>query len=236
MVRIDAYDGTRTGLDRHCFHRYHRAVSLRDLIHDPHAPIDDIARYLDERPDHDARMRQLIALSRDAQRALYEKAAHASPIDIEHFVGHIPTRLEVVHEGCNTLPLPAPLKRFQKRFCRADHHDNRLYGYNEGPTRRLIGPGYFVAVPTDDRPQWRARGAFVVDYFQVPDGEVAAGWPVVIPNHRGLQRFVYHRTRDFMRRVSVHVSVGAAFKNERPMDHYFVLCRHDETRRAGNRY
>jgi hypothetical protein len=28
-----------------------------------------------------------------------------------------------------------------------------------------------------------------------------------------------------MRRVSRHVSIGAAFKRERPLDHYFVLCR-----------
>ena len=40
-----------------------------------------------------------------------------------------------------------------------------------------------------------------------------------------LSRFVYHHTRDFMRRVSRHVSIGAAYKDERPLDHYFVLCR-----------
>jgi hypothetical protein len=28
-----------------------------------------------------------------------------------------------------------------------------------------------------------------------------------------------------MRRVSAHVSIGAAFKRERPLDHYFILCR-----------
>jgi hypothetical protein len=25
--------------------------------------------------------------------------------------------------------------------------------------------------------------------------------------------------------VSTHVSIGAAFKRDRPLDHYFVLCR-----------
>lgn len=65
----------------------------------------------------------------------------------------------------------------------------------------------------------------VVDYFQVPDGAVADGWPRVVANDWRLRRFVYDQTRDFMRRVSRHVSIGAAFKRERPLDHYFVLCR-----------
>jgi len=46
-----------------------------------------------------------------------------------------------------------------------------------------------------------------------------------VANDWRLQRFVYHQTRDFMRRVSRHVSIWAAFKRERPLDHYFVLCR-----------
>ena len=65
----------------------------------------------------------------------------------------------------------------------------------------------------------------VVDYFQVPDGAVADGWPRIVANDWRLQRFVYHETRDFMRRVSRDVSIGAAFKREKPLDHYFVLCR-----------
>jgi hypothetical protein len=78
---------------------------------------------------------------------------------------------------------------------------------------------------TAGRPEWEARGAVVIDYFQIPDGPVPAGWPPVIPNTKGLQRFVYHRTRDFMRRVSTHVTIGAAFKEEKSLDHYFILCR-----------
>jgi hypothetical protein len=38
---------------------------------------------------------------------------------------------------------------------------------------------------------------------------------------------VYQGTRDFMRRVSTHVSVGAAFKGESQMGAYFTLCRQD---------
>lgn len=199
-------------------------TTLEMLVDDHHVGIDEIASHLD-RLDAEARWREARALGRSRQRTLYDKAAHARAIDLDHFVGDAGVRVEVIHDGVNTLPLPGPLRRFQKRFCRPDRGSERLFGYNEGPTRRWIGPGYFVAIPTAERPAWSARGAIVVDYFQVPDGEVAPGWPAVVDNHWRLQRFVYEATRDFMRRVSTHVSIGSAFKRERPLDHYFVLCR-----------
>jgi hypothetical protein len=201
-------------------------VSLTQLIDDPSADIHAIARYLDVQRGAE-RWAELGQLHRDRQRMLYEKAAHAAPIDLEHFVLDAPPRAEVIHDGLNTLPLPPPLRRFQKRFCRPEHDPSRLFGYNEGPTRPVVGPGYFVTIATRGKPHWEARGAWVVDYFQVPDGAVADRWPPVVPNDWRLQRLVYHQTRDFMRRVSKHVSIGAAFKKERPLDHYFVLCRRD---------
>ena len=103
----------------------------------------------------------------------------------------------------------------------------RLFGYNHAPSGKLVGPGYFVAVPTRGQPAWAERGPVVVDYFQVPDGPVPGEWPKVVPNSKGLQRFVYNGTRDFMRRVSAHVSIGAAHKGEKSLDHYFVLVRQD---------
>jgi hypothetical protein len=196
------------------------------MIHDERADIATIGSYLDGL-DPGARWSEMKQLDRAHQRALYEKAAHAQPIDIAHFVGDARPRQEVVHDGVNTLPLPRTWRRFQKRFCRpeGDPSSARLFGYNEGPSRGWLGPGFFVAVPTADRPAWSARGGVVVDYYQIPDGAVADGWPKVVANDWRLQRFVYHETRDFMRRVSRHVSIGAAFKREKPLDHYFVLCR-----------
>ena len=90
----------------------------------------------------------------------------------------------------------------------------------------MVGPGYFVAMPSGT-PEWAARGAVVVDYFQVPEDTAALPehWPEVVPNSKGLSRFVYNGTRDFMRRVSKHVSIGAAYKGEKSLDHYFVLVR-----------
>lgn len=202
-------------------------MQLAALIDDPATAIDVIARHLDAL-DAATRRAELDRLDRARQRMLYEKAAHAAPLDLAFFTGDAAPLVEVIHEGLNTLPLPLRLRRFQKRFCRPADGAARLFGYNEGPTRALLGPGYFVAVPTDGRPHWQARGTVVIDYFQVPDGPVAPGWPRVMANDWPLQRLVYHQTRDFMRRVSRHVSIGVAFKHERPLDHYFVLCRHEQ--------
>ena len=54
------------------------------------------------------------------------------------------------------------------------------------------------------------------------------GWPRLRPNWLGIQLFVYFQTRDFMRRVSQHVTIGAAYKwDSMKMDQYFLLCRED---------
>lgn len=201
-------------------------VSLRNRIRDESASIDTIAAYLDGLGPAE-RLAETRTLDRSDQRRLYQKAASAAPLTLDDFVpAGVAPRTQVIHDGRNTLPLPSSLKLFQKRFARApDGAGARLFGYNQSPFLRTIGPGFFVAVPTAGRPDWEARGAVVVDYFQIPDGPVPAGWPEVIPNTRGLQRFVYHRTRDFLRRVSAHVTIGAAYKVEKALDHYFILCR-----------
>lgn len=203
-------------------------TTLAALIDDERAGIDTIAAYLDSIAA-ELRWDELKVLGRARQRTLYAKAAQSAPIDFAHIVGDARPREEVIHDGMNTLPVPRVFRGFQKRFCRPDSEaaGARLFGYNEGPTRRWIGPGFFVAVPTAGRPSWAGHGAVVVDYFQVPDGPVAEGWPRVVDNDWRLQRFVYRETRDFLRRVSRHVSIGAAFKRERPLDHYFVLCRRE---------
>ena len=71
----------------------------------------------------------------------------------------------------------------------------------------------------------------VVDYLMVPDADVPEHWPKVVPNSRGLQRLVYHRTRDFMRRVANDVSIGRAStedgRGDRWLDYWFTLVRLD---------
>ena len=84
---------------------------------------------------------------------------------------------------------------------------------------------HLYLLPTAGNPVFAERGSLVVDYHQVPDGKVPADWPKVVPNSVGLQMFVYKGTRDFMRRVSEGVTIGAAYKGEKALDHYFTLVR-----------
>ncbi len=191
---------------------------------DHNASLDAVAAHLDAL-DHPTRLAQCRALGRGAQRALFNLAS-AERVTLADLVpADVAARREVIQFGMNTLPLPGGLRRFEKRFCRPEDGSDRLFGYNEGSTRPLIGPGYFVAVSTAGNSEWQQRGAVVVDYYQVPNGPVVEGWPKVVPNSSGLQMFVFQGTRDFMRRVSDWVTIGAAYKGEKALDHYFVLVR-----------
>lgn len=204
-------------------------ISLRDRLVDQSASIGAIAEALDASPAAERRNAAL-ALSRAEQRMLFRKAAAAPPVTMADFVpAGIPPLRQVRHYGRNTLPLPRNFQYFEKRFCRPQGDSDRLFGYNAWPPlTRLIGPGYFVAASTAGNPEWQERGAIVVDYFQVPDGLVAEGWPRVIPNTERLQKFIFNRTRDFMRRLSTHVTIGAAYRAEKPLDYYFVLVRAEQ--------
>jgi len=186
--------------------------------------LDALSAWLDGL-DHAARVDAMHRTTRAQQARMYDLAAAARPLTLEDFVpAHVPDRVEVIHHGRNSLPL---FRSFQKRFARPDGDRTRLFGYNEGALRPLLGPGCFVAHPTAGNATWEPRGAIVVDYFQVPDGPVPDGWPAVVPNSRGLQILVYHNTRDFMRRVSAHVTIGKAFKVETSLESFFTLVRED---------
>jgi hypothetical protein len=202
-------------------------MTLTQMITGGLTRIQEIGNFFDGLT-HTGRMKEIYQLSSADMAQLYHRAADAEPLTVEHFVPAArPAATEVIHHGFNSLPA---FRRFQKRFCRsaqAGSQDPAFFGYNEGATRPLLGPGYFTLRATAGLKHWERRGALVIDYFLTPDGPVAAGWPEVIPNCQGLQRLVYYQTRDFMRRVSTHVSIGTAFKNEVALGAYFVLCRAD---------
>lgn len=188
-------------------------------------PISEIARHLDGLSPA-ARREALAATTRAEQRSLYEKAKASAPITMADLIPEgVEAGAQVRHFGRNTLPLPAAWRTFEKRFARPQDGSVRGFGYNESPTRSLIGPGFFVAIRCDGNDAWMERGAVVIDYFQVPDGPVPTNWPRVVPNSKGLQMFVYQGTRDFMRKVSEGVSIGSAYKGEKKLDHYFTLVR-----------
>lgn len=176
------------------------------------------------------RLAQCLALGRTAQAKLFETAGDGPPIRLSHFVPDgVADSIGVRHEGRNTVPVPVPRWQFfAKVFTKLPHDDDEVAGYNDSEAP-LIHPGYFVAMETDVRPDWRGWGGVVVDYHRVPEPGVVLpdGWPDVVPNSVGLQKFVYFETRDFMRKVSEHVSIGRAAKEDKLLDFWFVLCRKD---------
>lgn len=202
-------------------------MMLRDLIR-AKATIQDIASHLDAL-DQVERLGEVFALSGVDQEHLYDGAADAPALDLDYFVpAVVADGSEVIHHGKNSQPA---FRRFQKRWCRPAGRAGELWGYNETVVRPVIGPGYFVAHPTEAG-GGDERGALVVDYFRVPDGPTPEHWPAVKPNSKGLQKFVYDKTRDYMRRVSAHVSIGKAYRNESRVMGYFVLCRDEANAQA----
>lgn len=197
-------------------------MNLATLLLSPTATLDEVRSGLDQL-DHAGRLAAITQCNLAALTALWKLAATAPPLDDQHFVPQPGAREPVIHDGWNSLPLPASARRFQKIFARPDDGPPRIFGYNEGDARWLIGPGYFQLVPTP--PEAAERGAWVVDYFQVPDSPVPTAWPKVVPNWWGLQLFVYNGTRDYMRRVSTHVSIGKPWARGMELPFCFALVR-----------
>ncbi len=161
------------------------------------------------------RLAEVRELTGREQSVLYEAAKGLRPLSIADYVpaGMAPLR-EVIHEGKNSLPL---FSRFQKRFCLPEPAATELWGYNEQALRWATGPGYFRARGIED-------GQVLIDYLEVPPGK-AEGWPEIRPNSARLSRFVYFQTRDTMRGVSKHVTIGRAARDGKWMDNWFALCR-----------
>ena len=194
------------------------AGTLERMILSPDASIDEVAAWLDALAPN-VRIEETRALGPAPQAALWRLTAGRT-FTLDDLVPPDYGPLEPVrHFGRNTLPA---FRLFEKRFCRPSvpTPEPCLWGYNEGPTRALVGPGYFVTRLTPNDP----RGGSVVDYWQVPT-ERPTQWPEVRDNTDGLQRFVYARMHDFLRKVSAHVSIGRAWREHKATDNYFVLCR-----------
>src|SRR5262245_48997514 len=119
-------------------------MTLTDALSGPSTTIESVGAYLDGL-DGGRRVAELRGLDRDRQRTLYRLAADSPPLTLADLAPDGAPLAEVVHDGVNTLPVPGALRRFQKRLCRPGGGGDELFGYNEGPLRRLIGPGYFVA-------------------------------------------------------------------------------------------
>ncbi len=171
--------------------------------------------------DGPTRLAQLRAFDGHDQARLFELAA-GRPTTVADFVPEETAPLtQVIHDGRNSLPA---FRFFQKRFCRSSRARSPevLFGYNEQALRLVTGPGYFVA-REDAFPDGGPR-TVVIDYHLQPD-EKPPSWPEVRPNSERLSRFVYQGTRDWMWRVSRHVTIGRARRESGWMSNWFWLCR-----------
>src|SRR5262245_41151630 len=171
--------------------------------------------------DSDSRLSTLMSIKPREQRALWA-LCEGRLIGTEHFVpASLDPLVEVIHHGKNSLPAH---NFFQKRFARADDGSADLYGYNHQTLAFFTGPGYFVAHSTEA--EANAPTPYVIDYTRIPPHKPAS-WPEIVPNEARLGRFVYAGMKDYMRRVSEHVSIGRAFKGGKWMNAWFVLCREE---------
>jgi len=175
-----------------------------------------------DRMDHKTRLLTVQAATPKDQQALWELYA-GDEADVDMFVpsGTDPLK-PVIHHGKNTLPAH---NFFQKRFCLADDESGDLWGYNHQSFDWATGPGYYVAHSVDREKDKEAPSDFVINYTKLPPKKPEA-WPVIIPNEKKLGRFVYAGMKDYMRKVSEHISIGRAYKGK-PMSAWFMLCRED---------
>ena len=181
-------------------------------------PIDEIAEALDQLSAED-RVQQSRSLGPKDQKLLWQLCDGRS-VTIEQIVPDDRVGQTVRHLGRNTLPA---FKIFEKRFMRPNLEQSTLWGFNEGPTRKLVGPGYFVCRQSD-QPE---IGTVVIDYDQLPE-TAPEGWPAIKPNEAGVSRLVYAYMHDYLRKVSEHVTIGRAYRKGKESPNYFTLCRLDE--------
>ena len=167
--------------------------------------------------DHDERVAATRRFNTRIQKNLYG-ATEGQDVTVDHLVPHDATNQEVIHHGTNTLPA---FRQFQKRFARPTDPENRdVVGYNHNWYQFATSPGYFVGSFDPDVEE------FIIDYTQLPT-EKDPNWPKIISNKFGLGIFVWTGMKDRVRKVSDHVTIGRAFRGDKPMNAYFVLVRED---------
>jgi hypothetical protein len=193
-------------------------VSVHDFFSGDRIYLEGLSNYFDNL-DNRVRISEARSLTAREQALLFDQAVGFRPLTLKDFIPETLSPLhQVIHYGRNSLPV---FKIFEKRFCRPDRKGptDALWGYNEQPLKGITGPGYFVARQANEL-------EVVIDYCEVPPRK-PKDWPTILPNSSRLSRFIYYQTRDYVRGVSKHVSIGRATRQGKPMDNWFVLCRDD---------
>ena len=172
----------------------------------------ELASHLDSL-DEAGRVREIRTLTGRDLKALWKACADAGPLSLDEFMPQLPDGQTVIYAGRNSLPL---FSDFEKRFAR---QGGAVIGYNEGPTRGLVGPGYFTVLAAENKPK-----ELLFDYERVP-ATAPAGWPAVKPNDRGVSTLVFGHLHDFCRRVATGVVIGIGTRRGKEMNAFFALAR-----------
>jgi len=192
------------------------APSLTNFVAPARVDLPGLCAHLDGL-DEAARVAFVRSIGARQQALLYEAAAGFRPLTLDDFVpAGVAPLTQIIHSGKNSL---GAFTLFEKRFCRATGRADRLFGYNEQSLKTITGPGYFVCYQID-------AGQVLIDYTELPP-EKPDAWPPILSNKARLSRFIYNGTKDTMRGLSKHVSVGRAARGEKWMDNWFVLCRRE---------
>ncbi len=171
--------------------------------------LEPLSRALDG-ATHSRRLTWLRGLNKRELIRLYALAegSHIEPRDLVGQPGEV-----VIHHGKNSLPA---FTHFQKRMVDTGE---RIQGYNEQRFRWITGPGHFLV-----RPSERVEGELWLDYTWLPES-APPDFPPPRDNMAGLSRLVYGGMIDILRRVSEHLSIGAALRGGELSGDYFGLCR-----------
>lgn len=159
---------------------------------------------------HDERVNWMRGLGKKEQVALWKLAdgREVTTTELHGADGEI-----VIHEGQNSLPL---FSTFQKRVVK---RGDVVQGYNHQSMSWLVGPGHFL-VAEASTPHAGAHFSYLSVAATAPPE-----FPALQPNDKGLSTLVFAHMIDYLRRVSPHVIIGAAYKKGKASGDYFMLVR-----------
>lgn len=186
---------------------------------EPTVDMERLAHILDGL-GHEGRVHTVRTWTKRHQRSIFEAAKGFRPLDLDFLVpAGVPPLVEVIHDGCNTLPL---FKHFQKRFTKLEGDVAPIGGYNHQSMQAFTGPGYFGVT----KGEGEHEGELVIDYTKIPR-QKPESWPEIRANDGLISGIVNGGMVDYVRGVSSHVSIGVAFKNGRHRNQWFAMVRRD---------
>jgi hypothetical protein len=199
-----------------------RLTALQKLLRAERLDREAVAKTFEEAEPQE-RVRMMETIDARGQAKLWSAAAGRTVSVNELVPPELGPLMPVVFDGKNSLPA---FTRFQKHFCRpaAEGAANELWGYNYQPSRwlaALTGPGYFVAYDTES-----SLETVAVDYRRIPTSRPPE-WPEIRDNRYRLSRFIFNGMVDYLLRVSEHLLIGRATRDDKELDNYFLLCRRD---------